>query len=324
MSHTALIVVSVVLSIMAIFGIKIVPEANAFIVERFGRYCSTWRKGLHFKFPLIEKIRKKISLKEQIINLSGQSILTRDNAEIKLDAVIYFKVTYPKLYTYEIEQPINMLENLSFKTFHDIVKSLTLTDILPSRDSIASEVRMILNESVNDWGVSIVSVDIKEILLPGESRTGIIRRKDLNSNRERRTKILNELWGDSDLKTENHEEKNVNSDKKRNNIFVETILNEAAVSDVISNKKRGENFLNENKINTIVKEDKVDLIISPKYGKIDNRAETVYITSRAFTDTLTLLHTISPTDKVLANKVLDLLKAVADGRSTEHIIPSEL
>lgn len=179
----------VVLIIIAIIrNIKIVPQAHAYVIERLGAYHATWETGLHFKIPFIDKVSKKVSLKEQVVDFPPQPVITRDNVTMQIDTVVYFEITDPKLYTYGVERPLSAIENLTATTLRNIIGDLELDSTLTSRDTINDKIRIILDEATDAWGIKVIRVELKNILPPREIQDAM--EKQMKAERERRAKIL--------------------------------------------------------------------------------------------------------------------------------------
>lgn len=183
-----LIAVAVLVMILIITNIRIVPQSNAFVIERLGAYQGTWNVGLHVKVPFIDRIAKKVSLKEKVFDFPPQPVITRDNVTMMIDTVVYFQITDPKLYTYGVEQPINALENLSATTLRNIIGELELDESLTSRDVINTKMRSILDEATDPWGIKVNRVEVKNIEPPQAIRDAM--EKQMKAERERREQIL--------------------------------------------------------------------------------------------------------------------------------------
>ena len=177
-----------VLVIIIISNIKIVSQSYAFVIERLGKYQGTWQTGLHLKIPFIDRIAKKVSLKEQVIDFPPQPVITKDNVTMQIDTVVYFQITDPKLYTYGIERPISAIENLSATTLRNIIGDMELDHTLTSRDVINSKIRVILDEATDAWGIKVNRVELKNIIPPQEIQNAM--EKQMKAERERRAKIL--------------------------------------------------------------------------------------------------------------------------------------
>ncbi len=184
----ALIVIGVILLLVIIKNISIVPQSNAYIIERFGTFYKIWGNGIHMKIPAMDRIAKKISLKEQVVDFEPQSVITRDNVSMKIDTVVYYQVTDPKLYTYGVESPIMAIETLCATTLRNIIGELELDHTLTSRDDINSRIRQILDEATDPWGIKVKRVELKNILPPHEIQVAM--EKQMKAERERRARIL--------------------------------------------------------------------------------------------------------------------------------------
>ena len=183
-----IIALVVIVLVLIITNISIVPQSNAFVIERLGAYQSTWNVGLHVKMPFIDRIVKKVSLKEKVFDFPPQPVITRDNVTMMIDTVVYFQITDPKLYTYGVEQPINALENLSATTLRNIIGELELDESLTSRDVINTKMRSILDEATDPWGIKVNRVEVKNIEPPQAIRDAM--EKQMKAERERREQIL--------------------------------------------------------------------------------------------------------------------------------------
>ncbi len=183
-----LIAAIIIIMFLIITNIRIVPQSNAFVIERLGAYHGTWNVGLHVKMPFIDKIAKRVSLKEKVFDFPPQPVITRDNVTMMIDTVVYFQITDPKLYTYGVEQPINALENLSATTLRNIIGELELDESLTSRDVINTKMRSILDEATDPWGIKVNRVEVKNIEPPAAIRDAM--EKQMKAERERREQIL--------------------------------------------------------------------------------------------------------------------------------------
>ena len=183
-----IIAVAVLVMILIITNIRIVSQSNAFVIERLGAYQGTWNVGIHVKMPFIDRIAKKVSLKEKVFDFPPQPVITRDNVTMMIDTVVYFQITDPKLYTYGVEKPINALENLSATTLRNIIGELELDESLTSRDVINTKMRSILDEATDPWGIKVNRVEVKNIEPPQAIRDAM--EKQMKAERERREQIL--------------------------------------------------------------------------------------------------------------------------------------
>lgn len=173
---------------LIVSNIRIVPQARAYVVERLGAYKSTWQVGLHFKVPVIDKISKKVSLKEMVIDFPPQPVITKDNVTMEIDTVVYFQITDPKLYTYGVEHPMDAIENLTATTLRNIIGELELDESLTSREHINTKIRLVLDEATDPWGIKINRVEVKNITPPRDIQVAM--EKQMRAERERREAIL--------------------------------------------------------------------------------------------------------------------------------------
>ncbi|MCQ4022714.1 MULTISPECIES: SPFH domain-containing protein [unclassified Ruminococcus] len=181
-------VIAIIILLVIVSNIKVVSQSNAFVIERLGAYSSTWGQGLHVKIPIIDKIAKKVSLKEQVVDFPPQPVITKDNVTMQIDTVVYFQITDPKLYAYGVVDPIFAIENLTATTLRNIIGDLELDHTLTSRDDINERIRIILDEATDAWGIKVKRVELKNILPPREIQEAM--EKQMKAERERRAKIL--------------------------------------------------------------------------------------------------------------------------------------
>ena len=182
------LILAIIVGAVAGSCIRIVPQAHAMVIERLGKYAGTWHDGLHFKVPVIDRIAKRMTLKEQVADFPPQPVITKDNVTMKIDTVIFFQITDPKLYTYGIEQPMVAIENLAATTLRNIIGDLELDQCLTSRDIINTKMRSILDEATDPWGIKVNRVELKNILPPREIQNAM--EKQMKAERERREAIL--------------------------------------------------------------------------------------------------------------------------------------
>ena len=187
-SYIGIIVLIVLVLLVVVSNIQIVQQSRAYVVERLGAYSTTWGVGLHFKIPFIERVVKKVSLKEQVADFDPQPVITKDNVTMQIDTVIYFQITDPKLYTYGVEYPMNAIENLTATTLRNIIGDMELDQSLTSRDTINAKMRSILDEATDPWGIKVNRVELKNILPPKEIQNAM--EKQMKAERERRESIL--------------------------------------------------------------------------------------------------------------------------------------
>jgi len=178
----------VLILVIIVKNIRVVQQAKAFVIERLGAYSTTWSVGLHFKIPLIERVARIVSLKEQVVDFKPQPVITKDNVTMQIDTVLYFEITDPKLFTYGVEQPMPALENLTATTLRNIIGDMELDQTLTSRDTINSKMRIILDEATDPWGIRVNRVELKNIIPPREIQDAM--EKQMKAERERRESIL--------------------------------------------------------------------------------------------------------------------------------------
>lgn len=184
----AIVILVVLILIIIVKNIRVVQQAQAYVIERLGAYSTTWGVGLHFKIPLIERVARVVSLKEQVVDFKPQPVITKDNVTMQIDTVLYFEITDPKLFTYGVEQPMPALENLTATTLRNIIGELELDQTLTSRDTINSKMRIILDEATDPWGIRVNRVELKNIIPPREIQDAM--EKQMKAERERREAIL--------------------------------------------------------------------------------------------------------------------------------------
>ena len=182
------LILVLIVVIILVSNIKIVPQAKAYTIERLGSYQGTWQTGLHFKIPLIEKIARKVTLKEQVVDFEPQPVISKDNVTMQIDTVVYFQITDPKLFTYGVENPMAAIENLTATTLRNIIGDLELDETLTSRDVINSKMRTILDEATDAWGIKVNRVELKNIIPPKAIQESM--EKQMKAERERREAIL--------------------------------------------------------------------------------------------------------------------------------------
>ncbi|NLD19757.1 MAG: SPFH/Band 7/PHB domain protein [Clostridiales bacterium] len=184
----AIIILAIIVIGLVVTNIRIVPQANAYVLERLGAYHTTWQVGLHFKIPLIDKVARKVSLKEHVIDFPPQPVITKDNVTIEIDTVVYFQITDPKLYAYGVENPMAAIENLTATTLRNIIGELELDGTLTSREHINTKIRLVLDEATDAWGIKINRVEVKNINPPKDIQMAM--EKQMRAERERREAIL--------------------------------------------------------------------------------------------------------------------------------------
>ena len=182
------LVLAIIILLIVVRNIIIVPQANAYVIERLGAYSKTWETGLHLKIPFKDRVAKRVSLKEKVVDFPPQPVITRDNVTMQIDTVVYFEITDPKLYTYGVERPLDAIENLTATTLRNIIGELELDSTLTSRDTINDKIRVILDEATDAWGIRVIRVELKNILPPREIQDAM--EKQMKAERERRARIL--------------------------------------------------------------------------------------------------------------------------------------
>jgi regulator of protease activity HflC (stomatin/prohibitin superfamily) len=289
MEYVILFLVAVVL-IIIIRNIKVVPQAQAFIIERLGAYKETWSVGLHIKIPLIDKIANRVSIKEKIFDFPPQPVITKDNVTMQIDTVVYFQITDAKLYTYGVERPMMAIETLTATTLRNIIGDLELDETLTSRDIINTKMRIILDEATDPWGIKINRVEVKNILPPADIQNAM--EKQMRAERERRESILRA------------------EGEKTSNILVSEGKKQSAILDA-----EGE------KISAILRaEAKKEAMIREAEGQ----AEAILKVQSATAQGLRMIKEQELSKEVIAIRSLEAFEKAADGKATKIIIPSEI
>ena len=286
----AVVVLILLLLVLVISNIVIVQQSRAYVVERLGAFRAVWGVGLHIKIPFIERIAKKVSLKEQVADFAPQPVITKDNVTMQIDTVIYFQITDPKLYTYGVEHPMNAIENLTATTLRNIIGDMELDQSLTSRDIINSRMRAILDEATDPWGIKVNRVELKNIIPPREIQNAM--EKQMKAERERRESILQA------------------EGTKQSQILVAEGEKQSAILRADAEKQAA-----------ILKAE------GEKQARImaaEAEAEAIAKVQQALADSLKLLNESAPNDQVVKLKALEAMEKVADGKATKIIIPSEL
>lgn len=280
----------VLLIIIFVSNIKIVPQAHAYIVERLGAYHATWGVGLHFKIPMIEKIAKRVSLKEQVVDFPPQPVITKDNVTMQIDTVVYFQITDPRLYTYGVELPMSAIENLTATTLRNIIGDMELDESLTSRDIINTKMRSILDEATDPWGIKINRVELKNIIPPAGIREAM--EKQMKAERERREAILRA------------------EGEKKSAVLVAEGEKESRILQAEAEKQS----------QILRAEAEKEAAIRVAEGE----AQAILEVQKATAEGLRMLNDANPKDAVLAIKSLEAFAKAADGKATKIIIPSEI
>ena len=289
-STAAWLFIAVIVLILVVANIKIVPQAHAYILERVGKYAGTWEVGLHFAIPIIDKVSRKISLKEQVVDFPPQPVITKDNVTMQIDTVIYYQVTDPKLFTYGIDRPIMAIENLTATTLRNIIGDMELDQTLTSRDVVNTSMRTILDEATDPWGIKINRVELKNIIPPKEIRDAM--EKQMKAERERRESILRA------------------EGEKKSSILVAEGEKESQILRAQAEK--------EAQILRAQAEKEATIQLA------EGEAEAILKVQQATADGIALLNKAAPSSQVLTLKGYDALAKVADGKATKIIIPSEI
>lgn len=284
------IIAVIFILLVVVSNIRIVPQSNAYVLERLGGYLETWGVGLHFKIPFIDAIRSKISLKEQVVDFPPQPVITKDNVMMQIDTVVYYQVTDPKLYTYGVQRPIVAIENLTATTLRNIIGQLELDESLTSRDIINSQMRAILDEATDPWGIKVNRVEVKNIIPPKDIQEAM--EKQMRAERERRRAIL-EAEGE-----------------KRSEILKAEGERESRILRAEGEKQSAI---------LAAEGEKQSAILSAQ-----GQAEAIRSVQKATADGIEFIKSASPDQAILTLKSFDALAKVADGQSTKLIIPSEL
>ena len=285
-----LAIILVLVLVLIITNLCVVQQAQAYVIERLGAYSTTWGKGLHVKLPFIERVARRVSLKEQVADFPPQPVITKDNVTMQIDTVVYFQITDPKLYTYGIEQPMVAIETLSATTLRNIIGDLELDQCLTSRDIINSKMRVILDEATDPWGIKVNRVELKNILPPQDIQNSM--EKQMKAERDRRQAILQA------------------EGTKRSQILVAEGEKEAAILKADAEKQAAILKAEAEKQAAIL--------------KADGEAQAIMAVQKAMADSLELLNEKAPNDQVIKLKALEAMQKIADGKATKIIIPSEL
>lgn len=284
------IILLIFVFVLIITNIRIVPQANAFVIERLGGYLDTWSVGLHFKLPFVDAVRMKVSLKEQVVDFPPQPVITKDNVSMSIDTVIYYQITDPKLFAYGVQRPIIAIENLTATTIRNIIGHMELDESLTSRDVINSKMRSILDEATDPWGIKVNRVEVKNIMPPNDIIEAM--EKQMRAERERRRAIL-EAEGEKKaaiLKAEGDRESRI--------LQAEGEKQSAILA------AEGE------------KESKI--------RRAEGEAQAILSIQKATAEGLSYIKEVGADKSVISLKSLDALAKVADGQATKIIIPSDI
>ncbi len=287
----ALIIILCLIVIVIICStIKIVPQAHAYVIERLGTYQATWSVGLHMKMPVIDKVAKKVTLKEQVVDFAPQPVITKDNVTMRIDTVVFFQITDPKLFSYGVENPIMAIENLTATTLRNIIGDLELDQTLTSRETINTKMRATLDEATDPWGIKVNRVELKNIIPPAAIQDAM--EKQMKAERERREQILR-----------------AEGEKKSAILIAEG--NKQSVILEAEAEKASQILRAEAKKEATIKE-------------AEGQAQAILAVQQANADGIRALNESMPTNQVITLKSLEAFTKAADGKATKIIIPSEI
>ena len=280
----------IVLIIIVISCIKIVPQANAYVIERLGTYLETWHTGLHFKMPLIDKVAKKVILKEQVYDFPPQPVITRDNVTMRIDTVVFFQITDPKLYAYGVENPLMAIENLTATTLRNIIGDLDFDSTLTSREVINTKMRSSVDVATDPWGIKVNRVELKNIMAPAEIQNAMERQ--MKAERERRESVTRA------------------EGEKRSSILVAEGKKESAILNAQAEKEA----------QILRAEAQKEALLRQAQGQ----AEAIRKVQEATADGIRMLKEAGADESVLQLKSLETLGQMSNGQATKIIIPSDL
>ena len=285
-----IIILLVLIIILLVTNIRVVPQATEFVIERLGTYYTTWETGLHFKVPLVDRVAKRISLKEQVMDFAPQPVITKDNVTMQIDTIVFYQVTDAKLYTYGVERPILAIESLTATTLRNIIGDMELDHTLTSRDVINSRITAALDQATDKWGIKVNRVELKNIVPPRDIQDAM--EKQMRAERERREAILRA------------------EGEKRSQILIAEGKKESQILNAEAEKQAA-----------------ILLAEAEKEKKIregQGEAESIMLVQRAQADAIRLLHEACPSMEVLQLKAYESFMKAADGQATKIIIPSEI
>ncbi len=280
----------VILFLIIISNIAVVQQSRAYVIERLGAFQSVWGVGMHFKVPFIDRIARRVSLKEQVLDYPPQPVITKDNVTMQIDTVVYFQITDPKLYTYGVEQPMAAMETLTATTLRNIIGDLELDQTLTSRDIINTKMRSILDEATDPWGIKVNRVELKNILPPADIQNSM--EKQMKAERDRRQAILQA------------------EGQKKSAILIAEGEREAAILQADAQKQAAILKAEAEKQAAIL--------------RADGEAQAILSVQKAMADSLAMLNENAPNDQVIKLKSIEAMQKIADGKATKIIIPSEM
>ena len=271
-------------------SIRVVPQAHAYVIERLGTYNTTWSAGLHLKTPLIDKVAHRISMKEQVVDFAPQPVITKDNVTMRIDTVVFFQITDPKLFAYGVEKPIMAIENLTATTLRNIIGELELDQTLTSRETINTKMRATLDEATDPWGIKVNRVELKNIIPPAAIQDAM--EKQMKAERERREQIL------------------IAEGEKKSAILRAEGRKESLILSAEAEKQSAILRAEATKEATI--------------RRAEGEAEAILKVQQANADGIKFLNEAAPDQAVLTLKSLEAFAKAADGKATKLIIPSEI
>ena len=283
----ALVIIALIVIISNIF---VVQQSRAYVIERLGAFQAVQGVGLHFKVPFIDRIARRVSLKEQVLDYPPQPVITKDNVTMQIDTVVYFQITDPKLYAYGVEQPMAAMETLTATTLRNIIGDLELDQTLTSRDVVNTKMRAILDEATDPWGIKVNRVELKNILPPADIQSSM--EKQMKAERDRRQAILQA------------------EGQKKSAILIAEGEKESAILRASAEKEAAILKAEAEKQAAIL--------------KADGEAQAILAVQKAMADSLELLNEKAPNDQVIKLKAIEAMQKVADGKATKIIIPSEM
>ncbi len=284
------LVLFIVILILLASCVKIVPQANAYVVERLGAYQGTWSVGLHFKLPIVDKVAKKINLKEQVVDFAPQPVITKDNVTMRIDTVVFFQITDPKMFAYGVENPIMAIENLTATTLRNIIGDLELDQTLTSRETINTKMRASLDEATDPWGIKVNRVELKNIIPPAEIQNAM--EKQMKAERERREAVTRA------------------EGEKKASVTVAEGKKAAAILEAEAEKQSA----------ILRAEAQKEKMIREAEGE----AEAILKVQQATADGIRMIREAGADEAVLRIKSLEAFEKAADGKATKIIIPSEI
>ena len=285
-----LAIILVLVLVLIITNLCVVQQAQAYVIERLGAYSTTWGKGLHVKLPFIERVARRVSLKEQVADFPPQPVITKDNVTMQIDTVVYYQITDPKLYTYGIEQPILAIENLSATTLRNLIGDLELDQCLTSRDIVNTKMRQILDEATDPWGIKVNRVELKNILPPREIQNAM--EKQMKAERERRESILQ-------AEGQKQSQILVAEGEKQSTILRADAEKQAAILKAEAERQAA-------------------------ILKAEGEAQAILNVQQALADSIKMLNEANPNEQVIKIKALESFEKAADGQATKIIVPSEI